>query len=79
MNSTDQSTGYGRDVPPAQHHVEVYFIQKGLGIFQAHRFYERYSKRGWLRKDGFPIQDWKRLAWQWIWNGPVTRHSAGQI
>jgi hypothetical protein len=60
--------GRGCDVPPARQHVEIYFLQKGLSLQASREFYQHYCNKQWARQDGQLIQDWKRLAWQWIWN-----------
>jgi hypothetical protein len=61
-------TGRGCDVPPARQQVEIYFLQKGLSLQASREFYQHYCNKQWARQDGQLIQDWKRLAWQWIWN-----------
>ena len=61
-------TGSGAQVPPSPKQVEIYFVQKGHSGQTALEFYQHYSKKRWLNPDGKLIADWKRCAWQWIWN-----------
>ena len=61
-------TGLGAQVPPKRKHVEIYFIQAGRCQNTAQQFYQHYSEKRWLNPDGKLIADWKRCAWQWIWN-----------
>ena len=71
MNSAHRNSGRGRDIPPEQEHVEIYFLQCNKTKEAAIEFYLHYSGRYWRSLSGKVIQDWKRLAWQWIWNGSV--------
>jgi len=57
----------GRDMPPEPEHVEIYFLQCKESTEAAGKFYAHYAHRQWRSSGGKAIQDWKRLAWQWIW------------
>jgi hypothetical protein len=63
-----QTSGLGRDIPPEREYVEIYFLQCKKSIEAASEFFAHYSQRFWRSSNGEIIQDWKRLAWQWIWN-----------
>jgi hypothetical protein len=60
--------GSGAQVPPSQKHVKIYFIQAGHCEKTATEFYRHYAEKRWINPDGNLIADWKRCAWQWIWN-----------
>ena len=60
--------GSGAQVPPSRKHVQIYFIQAGNCEKTAQQFYQHYSEKSWLNPYGKLIADWKRCAWQWIWN-----------
>ena len=68
MKGESQNSGRGRDMPPKQEYVEIYFLQCKKSKEAASEFYTHYSRRYWRSPSGEAIQDWKRLAWQWIWN-----------
>ena len=61
-------SGLGCQVPPSCKQAEVYFIQKGHSAETAKEFHQYYSQKNWLNPKGKLIADWKRCAWQWIWN-----------
>ena len=65
---TTNSSGLGRQVPPNHKQVEIYFIQKGHSAERAMEFLYHYNQKNWLNPKGILIADWKRCAWQWIWN-----------
>ncbi|OJV14279.1 MAG: hypothetical protein BGO21_16170 [Dyadobacter sp. 50-39] len=68
MKTAYQNFGRGCDVPPTPEYVEVYFLQCKKTKEAAREFYRHYSMRYWRSLSGKVIRDWKRLAWQWIWN-----------
>lgn len=68
-----RSLGFGSECPPYENFVRVYFLQKGATLNQAVRFYRHYNARRWLNNNGEPLQNWKRLAWTWIWHGRAMR------
>ena len=68
MNTAYKTSGRGCDVPPRPEYVEIYFLQRKKTTEAAHEFHRHYSMRYWRSPSGKVIQDWKRLAWQWIWN-----------
>jgi len=71
MNSANQTSGRGCDIPPDPSHVDIYFLQCKKSREAASEFYRHYSRRYWRAATGKVIQDWKRLAWQWIWNRSI--------
>lgn len=79
MSPAAESAGRGCDVPPTMTQVEVYLLQKGTSVYVARQFYQHYFDRAWVRVNGGLVQDWKRLAWQWIWNEAEKRRVASKI
>lgn len=61
-------TGFGKQIPPDRTFVSIYFAQKGLPESEAERFFVHYDLRGWKNTEGNPVQNWKTLACDWIWN-----------
>ena len=59
--------GYGREVPPAMLHVEIYFYQKGAPNREAALFYATYEQIKWKNESGVSIKNWKVAANEWIW------------
>ena len=68
MKTAYQTSGRGCNVPPRPEYVEIYFLQCKKSKAAASDFFAYYSQRDWRSLRGEVIQDWKRLAWQWIWN-----------
>lgn len=65
--------GYGNEVPPEIEYVYIYFLEKGFAKEHALCFFEHYQQKCWLNPTGKLILDWKRCAWQWIWNKPPIK------
>ena len=59
--------GFGTELPPQKHLVEIYFDQKGF-TGQASAFYNFYEKARWCSPKGTPYRNWKLLAGEWIFN-----------
>ena len=49
---------------PSLENVKVFFKEKGLTL-DAQRFYSFNAARGWVDKNGNPIEDWQQLALAW--------------
>lgn len=61
------STGFGSQCPPDETHVRVYFLQQGTTEFDAHAFFHHLKTKSWKNDQGALVKNWKRLAWNWIW------------
>ena len=60
--------GFGKEIPPIRKFVSIYFAQKGFPESEAERFVMHYELKGWKNTEGNPVQNWKTLACDWIWN-----------
>lgn len=63
-----KTEGFGRQVPPERGFVLIYFLQKGMPESEAERFYDHYTNKDWKNEERNPIQNWKTVASDWIWN-----------
>ncbi|RQO30399.1 hypothetical protein DBR32_12580 [Taibaiella sp. KBW10] len=59
--------GFGVSIPPLLAHVEIYFLQAGCSVNQAHSFFEWYTALNWKYKNGNPVSNWKKVAWEWVY------------
>ena len=59
-------SGFGKEVPPQQEHVIVYFIQKGFTKEEAFGFFIFYKERCWKGKRNRHLSNWKAAAWRWM-------------
>lgn len=59
-------TGLGSQCPPDEIHVRVYFLQNGSTIEVATSFFRHYEAKEWLNENGQRLENWKRLAWTWV-------------
>ena len=71
-----KEAGFGNQVPPCLLHVSIYFSQKGFSNQEAIRFFEYHESIHWKNAEGNPIQNWKTIACEWIWN---RLHSHGTL
>ncbi|WP_461451642.1 hypothetical protein [Mucilaginibacter sp.] len=59
--------GLGTSIPPSLANIEIYFDQKGV-MEVARDFYEEHELRAWKNATGYPINNWKVCAAEWIYN-----------
>ncbi|QQL50595.1 MULTISPECIES: hypothetical protein [Mucilaginibacter] len=59
--------GLGTSVPPSLASIEIYFDQKGV-LLAARDFYEEHELRAWKTSTGYPVNNWKVCAAEWIFN-----------
>ncbi|PAW92296.1 hypothetical protein CKK33_01820 [Mucilaginibacter sp. MD40] len=65
--SNERKKGFGYELPPCPHFVDIYFDQKGLPE-QAQIFFKYYDDLSWQSPAGTPYKNWKVLAAEWIFN-----------
>lgn len=65
--TANNSTGFGRNVPPSPEYVRIYFDQQGMTEQEADGFLGHYEANNWTYAGGQPIRDWKEEANKWIW------------
>lgn len=63
---TDNSAGFGYQIPPAFENVTIYFSQKSEVKFAA-CFFEYFQNCGWKTPSGTPLRNWKVVATDWIY------------
>jgi hypothetical protein len=69
-----KSLGFGRNVPPLQAHVYIYFDQHGMTTQEADGFFQHYDTNNWTYAGGQSIRDWKEEANKWIWEILSVQH-----
>ena len=57
---------------PSLEEVKGFFKANGLTL-DAQRFYSFNAARGWVDKNGNPIEDWKQLALAWQAKEPKAK------
>ena len=60
--------GFGTSVPPSHHHVIIWFLQRNQTDVAAAEFLKFYELRKWKNSRGRAMKNWKKTAWDWIWN-----------
>ena len=68
ISEPQSSSGSGNDMPPVAAHVSIYFSQKGMTDTEAEAFFNEYNQRHWKSVRGTPVQNWKALARDWIFD-----------
>lgn len=66
MQKVDKK-GLGNQIPPDLFHVEIYFEANGSTMASAQQFYDYYKGSNWRNYKNDLIENWKVLAWQWIY------------
>lgn len=66
--------GEEEHLSPSLEEVQEYFRSHGLSV-DARRFFEVNERRGWVTKNGRPVDDWKKLAETWNLHEKPTRAS----
>lgn len=69
MKSKRCSAGFGSQCPADETHVSVYFLQQGASADEAEKFLSRCQAKQLKNPGGKLFENWKRLAWTWIWYG----------
>ena len=67
-DNSNNSLGYGPDIPPSEIHIKIYFNEKGYPKIEAEKFFNYYQSNGWLIGGKTKMKDWKAAARNWIIN-----------
>jgi len=65
-------------VPPTVDQVRDYAESRGDPDFEADTFMEYYTRTGWKRKNGTPVQDWKATVREWMKRNDARRIERGE-
>lgn len=57
-----------KEIPPANHLVEEFFIVNNSNSYEAQKFLNHYNANGWLVGGKTPMKDWQASARNWISN-----------